>query len=35
MAWDAFMFIVQNCLQFHKAENYADLINDMLIVYQK
>lgn len=35
MTWYAFMFIVQNGLQFHKAENYVDLINDMLIVYQK
>ena len=34
VTWDSFVLVVQNFLWFHTAENYAGLINKMLIEYQ-
>lgn len=34
-AWDSFVSVVQKCLGNERAEDYADLVNNMLTAHQK
>jgi hypothetical protein len=34
-AWDAFVLVVQNFLGNHRADNYAELVSNMLAAYQQ